>query len=602
VLLRASDNAAAAVLARNHVELAPSMHDEGYALITEGNTTYDIAETGAGIFYGAQTILQLVTGRGDHAQLQGVSVRDWPAMKYRGISDDISRGPVSTLQYQEHQIRILAEYKMNIYSPYFEVSLAYAADPLPTPMNGAMTRSDVEALVAYARQFHITVVPEQEAFGHLHHALMFEQYSGLAETPLGSALAPGQPGSIKLIEQWFTDVASMFPGPFIHIGADEVNELGLGQSKDLIAQQGAAKTYLNFLNQIHTELQPLHKRLIFWGDIAMPQDMIAVAWDYGPKPQGFDKWIRPFTDAGMETWVSPGINSWNRIYPNSEEGFLNVQGFVRDGQRLGATGMLHTIWNAGEDYEGFFDSDWYGVLFGAAASWQAGESSIPQYENNFGQTLHGDLTGKINQAQLELNAVQLDFRKAGYQHGAMTDLFWIDPWSEQGQLASAKVLPLAHDIRLHAERAVDLIHEAEEAAPLREPGALNAMEVAARRIDFVGFKFQAAKQIEDAYDLAYRQQNGKRSVGSPLFHIDYLYQDLIYGYGELHDRYEAAWKQDNRSYALHDVMVRYDMNMQLWMKRSDAFTDAKAHFVQTKLLPKPEEIGLPAIKAAPSKQ
>ena len=43
-----------------------------------------------------------------------------------------------------------------------------------------MTRADVRELVAYARRYHVQVVPEQEAFGHLHHVLKFETYAPLA--------------------------------------------------------------------------------------------------------------------------------------------------------------------------------------------------------------------------------------------------------------------------------------------------------------------------------------------------------------------------------------------------------------------------------------
>ena len=139
-------------------------------------------------------------------------VRDWPAMKYRGVSDDLSRGPMPTLDFQKHQVRTFSQYKINIYSPYFENTLAYASNPLSAPPGGAMTRSDVEALVQYAQQYHVTIVPEQEAFGHLHHTLMFDTYSKLAETPEGSVLAPGQPGSMQLIQQWFTEIAPCFPG------------------------------------------------------------------------------------------------------------------------------------------------------------------------------------------------------------------------------------------------------------------------------------------------------------------------------------------------------------------------------------------------------
>ena len=97
--------------------------------------------------------------------------------------------------------------------------------------------------------------------------------------------------------------------------------------------------------------------------------MIAVAWEYDPA-QHFDRLITPFTEAGLETWVAPGVNSWNRVWPNFANALPNIQGFIRDGQRLGATGALNTTWD--DDGEALFNQTWYAVLFGAAASWQPG--------------------------------------------------------------------------------------------------------------------------------------------------------------------------------------------------------------------------------------
>ena len=108
VLLRQQTKKAADVLAHAQLNFDPAMHDEGYAIVTAGNTTYDIAATSAGIYYGAQTIKQLVVGRGRNAVLHGVTIRDWPAMKYRGLDDDLSRGPVPTLAFQKHQIKVLS--------------------------------------------------------------------------------------------------------------------------------------------------------------------------------------------------------------------------------------------------------------------------------------------------------------------------------------------------------------------------------------------------------------------------------------------------------------------------------------------------------------
>lgn len=612
VLVRTGTKKAEAVLTHAGITFDPAMHDEGYALVTDGSTTYDVAATSVGLFYGAQTIKQLVVGRQKNATLQEVTVRDWPAMKYRGLDDDLSRGPVPTLAFQKHQVRVLAEYKVNIYSPYFENTLAYAGSPLMAPPGGAMTRSDVQDLVQYARQYHVTIIPEQEAFGHLHHTLIFDTYSALAETPHGSVLAPGQPGSLSLIRQWFTESASMFPGPFLHIGADETFDLGKGQTKAQVDQQGLGAVYIQFLKQIYAELAPLHKTLLFWGDIAMnspnlvktlPKDMIAVAWEYNPQPQGYDKWLLPYVNAGMQTWVAPGVNNWSRVYPDFNAGLENIQGFVGDGQRHGSTGELNTVWN--DSGEGLFNLDWYGVLYGAAAGWQPGTSSIPQFQNSYGQTFHGDFSGNINQAQRELMAAQMVLQTAGF--AATSDyLFWVDPWSAEGQEISAKLLPVVHSMRLHAEQAIILIDQARATGTLREPDALDAMEMGARRMDFMGLKFETAQEIADQYDRAYQEQNdpvGKHDVAHELGNISWVNgqcQDLRDGYGLTRDLYRHAWLQENRPYWLDNVMAQYELTMQLWIQRGNNFRDVNQEWYQTHKLPKPETLGLPALPALSS--
>ncbi len=425
-LLRTPSRRAEKLLAQSGVTIDAPMHEEGYAIVKTEKGLAVIADTSSGIFYGTQTVKQMIVGSGRSAVLHRATIRDWPAMRYRGLSDDLSRGPLPTLEFQKSQIRTLAAYKINIYSPYFENTLHYTSNPVPGLPGGSMTPEEARELVEYARPYHVTIVPEQEAFGHLHHVLKYEQYAPLAETPMGNVLAPGQSGSLALIDQWFTEIAAIFPSPFLHIGADETADLGKGQTEAAVQSQGLGAVYVNFLIKIHDKLAPLGRRLLFWGDIAMndpqevkrlPKDMIAVAWEYSPQPDGFGPWLKPYVDAGMETWVASGVNNWNRVYPDNDYALRNIQGFVRDGQAAHSTGMLNTVWN--DDGEGLFQEDWYGVLFGAAAAWQPGSSDLAQFQGAYGNVFHGDQTGKINQAQLELMAIyqSLDQSKVRESNG-----------------------------------------------------------------------------------------------------------------------------------------------------------------------------------------
>jgi len=605
-LLRTGSADAKAALARNSLAFDPVMESEGYILILSPYDATIVATTGSGVFYGVQTFKQLLPLPGAPRVLPTGTVRDWPAMPYRGIDDDLSRGPFPTLEFQKHQIRVFASFKVNIYSPYFEHTLLYPDQPLAAPPGSALTPAEAAELVAYARQYHVTIIPEQEAFGHLHHVLKWELYQDDAETPHGYVLAPGQPGTLPLIKDWFTQVAQEFPSPFIHIGGDETFDLGAGRTKEAVEQQGYGPVYVDFLKQIHDELAPLNRRLLFWGDIgdanpdavsALPKDMIAVPWKYDNEAS-FDKYIEPFSKAGIETWVAPGDANWNEVYPVAKTALWNIQGFIRDGQRLGSTGALITVWN--DDGEGLFNMDWYGVLFGAVAAWQPGESPIADYQEAYGAVFHLDPSGKINEAEKELMAAQEAIANA---KTALTsdEIFWVDPWSAQGQDVSAKLLPQAKDLRLHAERAIVLLGQVRRDNPaLRETDALAAMDLGARRLDLIGLKFELAQEIATAYVQAVAQQHDKmrgfatNTLLSEISGTSGRCQDLRDAYSALKDEYSQVWLKENRHYWLDNVSVRYDLEIQKWQQRANQFEAGTRSWEDGQDLPSPASLGLPA--------
>jgi hypothetical protein len=284
LFFRVDSKQGASLLESIHLQFDPAMNDEGYVIAPAGvRSIVVIAKSASGFFYGAQTVKQLIRGSGKDTVFLVPTIRDWPAMAHRGLSDDWSRGPLPNMEFLKREIRTLAAYKINIFSPYFEHTFAYDSTPVAAFPGGAMTPDEARELVAYATQYHITVIPEQESFGHLHHLLKFEQFSALGETAHGSVLAPGDSATLPLIGEWFSELAKVFPAPYAHIGADETFELGLGKTREQVQQQGLGAVYIDFLKQIHATLEPNHKRLLFWGDIAvhspelvgtLPKDMI----------------------------------------------------------------------------------------------------------------------------------------------------------------------------------------------------------------------------------------------------------------------------------------------------------------------------------------
>ncbi len=600
------------------------MRAEGYTIRYAGRTLTLTGETSAGLFYAAQTAKQLIERLPSGLVLHAAEIHDWPAMRWRGLHDDLSRGPVDTLEFQKKLIRTLAAYKVNVYSPYFENTQQYASNPLPATPEGSISAEDARELVAYAEKYHITVIPEQEAIGHLRKMLIWETYADVAETPHGAVLSPGQPGSIPLIDQMFGELAKMYPGPFLHIGGDETIDLGIGRTRAQVDSQGLAQVYIDYLQRIVTSLEPLHKKILFWGDVAqsdpellkalppsIKRQLIAVAWGYSPKTRGFLPELKPYTGAGIPVWVSPSINNYRQVWPNQQLALEDIQEFTRDGQRYGATGQLNTLWN--DDGESLANMNWYGILFGAAAAWQHGESSIPEFQQSYAQVFHGDSLGLLNQAQDELTAAMalLHDSKVIANTEGTDGLFWVDPWSKDGQVMAEKMRPINSAVRLYAEHALTFIAQAKAEEPdLREPDAISAMEFGARRIDFLGLKFQLADEMADEYGRARataqvvpsgdepRPRPSVPALLSDMNGVNGRLQDIIDAYSQLRDMFAQQWEKTYRPAGLRPVLEHYDYTIAQWYARVDKVRSAQRQWSETRTLPAANEVGIPAAPAA----
>ena len=608
------------------------MRAEGYTIRYAAKTLTLTGASAAGLFYAAQTAKQMIErwplqpackGTCPDFVLHAAEIHDWPAMRYRGLHDDLSRGPVDTLEFQKKLIRTLAAYKVNVYSPYFENTQQYASNPLPAPPGGSISADDARALVVYAAKYHITVIPEQEAIGHLRKMLQWETYADVAETPHGAVLSPGQAGSIPLIDQMFKELAEIYPGPFLHIGGDETIDLGIGRTRADVDARGLPTVYIEYLQRIVTSLEPLHKKILFWGDVAqsdpkllkelpaeIKHQLIAVAWGYTPKPQGFLRELKPYVQAGIPVWVSPSINNYRQVWPNQQLALEDIQEFTHDGQRYGATGQLNTLWN--DDGESLANMNWYGILFGAAAAWQHGESSIPAFQESFAQVFHGDSLGLLNQAQGELTgAMTLLHDSKVISNTEGTDgLFWVDPWSKDGQVMAEKMRPINSEVRLYAERALTYIAQAKAQEPnLREPDAISAMEFGARRIDFLGLKFQLADEMAAGYAQALGTAQGTLSIDLPrprpsvpallsdINGVNGRLQDIIDGYSQLRDMFAQQWDKTYRPSGLRPVLEHYDYTIGQWYARVDKVRSAQRQWSELRTLPPASDLGIPVTMA-----
>jgi len=584
-----------AALKKAKVDVPASLNEEGYVLHVGAEGVVVAGGSAAGVFYGLQTLKQLVRGAGADTFVPGMHIVDWPAMRWRGVSDDISRGPVPTVAYIKRQLRTFAAYKLNLHSFYMEQAFSSAAHPLIGPEGGSLTPDEIRELVAYAKSYHIELVPEQQTFGHLHRALKLEKYAPLAETPYGDVLSPQQEGTYALVADWYRELNDLFPGQFFHIGADETFELGQGQSREAARARGVGAVYFEHLNRVHELLKPYNRKLIFWGDIALnhpdligsiPKDLIVANWDYTPRDD-FAARIDPFKNAGLQQLVCPGVWGWNQIFPNVDTASKNIINFVRDGQTAGAIGMLNTTWD--DDGETLFEMGWYGIVLGAAASWQPGTIDQKMFDADFDWAFFrndGDQFVKAIHALGSVNTT-LGIRTSD-------DLFWRDPFTTSFQNEARWNGEKIRNMRLQVESTLENLLRNRERAR-RNATMISAMILAAQRFDHLGRRAQTVEKLSREYWDAYLNLGDRvrarrlRRYYSPIYN---QLREMAEELAALRASYREQWLAENRPYWLDSVLARYDNAISLWLNKSRSLEEALRNYETTSILPNPEEFGL----------
>ena len=290
----------------------------------EGLTVY--GGTADGMFYGAQTVKQLVDRRRrTSAMLHAAKIRDWPAMKYRGLDDDLSRGPITTLEFEKQMIRTIAAYKINLYSPYFEHTQQYASNPLMAPP-GSVTAEEAEGAGGVC-----------EALPHHDHSGAGGVWASAPQSDVGAVPATGGDSAWRGAGSGTAGVDRADHADVYGAGVDSIRgrfcisarmrrwTLGWDRRRRMWIRADWLRCTWIFCSGLSTALKPLNRKLLFWGDIAqdapdllkdLPQSFkdstIAIAWVYNPEPRGYDRFLTPFTKAGFETWVAPSVNQFSQ--------------------------------------------------------------------------------------------------------------------------------------------------------------------------------------------------------------------------------------------------------------------------------------------------
>jgi hypothetical protein len=281
-----------------------SLHGADRALGSEGyqlnvaDATVVRGNAGTGVFYGTQTLLQILETTPGHRVLPRGVARDWPSQRERGFLLDAGRKYYSP-DYVVQAIREMAYLRLNTLQLHFTDNNAFrlVSDRFPyLAAPQAYTKADIRRFEAAARRYHVTIIPEIEMPAHAEAILMARPDLRFDCSAMGgSTLDVTKAETRKVTSALIDEFAPLFSGPEFHIATDEYPpQTDMERCPELVKyakDHGFASTadvFVDFINQMNKVVRSHGKRMVIWN-----------WWDVDKKPT-----ISPDKNIKVEAWTT----------------------------------------------------------------------------------------------------------------------------------------------------------------------------------------------------------------------------------------------------------------------------------------------------------
>lgn len=549
----------------------------------------------AGVYYGAQTLLQLVEGNGAEATLPEVNIHDWPSLPYRGVMIDTSHGGLPTEADMKRQIDFMAHWKINQYYLYSEASVAIEGYPI-LPPEAQFSRDEMRRIIAYGRERHVDMVPCMELYGHLHDLFRVERYGNLSILPHGSEFDPRNPQVATLMGRWVEQLTDLFPSPFFHIGFDETWEA------PVVAKGEAVALYMKQFLLLSGLIQQRGKTLLVWSDMftrypelipQIPAGTIVVPWGYDRTV--YEPYWKPFENSTLPRFVGSGVSIWNSLAPNFDVSFDNIDSFLARARPHGVTGLINTVWT---DYIACLIRPAFpGIAYGGIASWQTNPINRATFFADYARIMYGapaaaevapGLAG-ITRSEVELALAESGGRPAG---DSTAISFWDDPLTSAHLARAVAQREHYRQARLEAEDAVDHLSHALRLGG--DPSTLSDLLLEARELDYAGMKNVYAAEMAGYWrEMGSHpdpQKVGFYASGELSSHDHSRTEDMMDYSGDLKQGYRAAWLDSYTPYRLGTVLGKWDAEFQYWWKLQRRFRKLAETFHSGDTLPTLESL------------
>lgn len=407
---------------------------EGYILTVKNGSAEITARDRAGLFYGCQTLEQLLEDARDYnVAIPACQITDYPEMSYRSVQFDVKHH-LDHMNYYYESIDRLARYKINAVVFEFEDKLRYRRQPtIAAPQ--AISIDEMAALTKYARERNIEITPLVQGLGHATFILKHQEYAHLRELPENRwAFCPLHEGTYQVLFDMYRDAMDATPGAkYFHIGGDEVGNIGLcPRCNPTAEEEGLLKLNLYWLNRVCDFLIENGRIPVFWDDMPLkeagvyrsahddemteaeaikiwkkgakelekvisgfPEKCVYMRWNYsmGTQP-GNIKALEWYQKSELKTMIATAAQSGHAaLFPFddrdkgiSANGIPAIKNFIGLAKEKDIDGMLCTAW---DDRSPHMETHWRGFVASAQYSWSNKEMSLDEFDDAYLQKDYG---------------------------------------------------------------------------------------------------------------------------------------------------------------------------------------------------------------------
>jgi hexosaminidase len=412
-----------------------ALADQAYRLALKPGEISVTANAAPGLFYGVETLVQLLKPRGNRWMLPEGEITDWPDLGLRVIYWDDAHH-LEPFPILKQAVRQAAFYKINGFSIKLEGHFQYKhAAPLVEPY--ALSPAEFQELTDYALQYHVQIIPYLDGPAHIAFILKHPEYAALREYPESNYEAcVTNPETYKLFEGMFRDLLDANKGgKYFVLSSDEPYYVGLAKNDqcneaDAAKDKGSVgKLLAEFVTKTAGYLHDHGRTVIFWGEYPMKPDDIGSLPGYmvngevyGPEfdPVFKAHGIRQLIFTSTVGWKELLFSNYYMLPPNDHIPSRSGGAYEAVTQGPGYVGqMLDTIENTtarknadlmGTFVAGWADTGihpegmWLGYATGSAAAWHPKAASEQELMSLFYPLFYGstaDNMGRVYQLMSE---------------------------------------------------------------------------------------------------------------------------------------------------------------------------------------------------------